>query len=142
MLPTTCSVSPWFGCLATWFSASSMFMVFPPLRACRLRAVARALHPTVLHAPENRYPLFRDMRYCCLCIQPRRRGDGMLASLSGIQSVERQMEFTLLFLAATIAMLAAWLGSRTVALSVFALALIGAIATYLHHATDVLPLSF
>lgn len=52
------------------------------------------------------------------------------------------MEFTVLFLAATVAMLVAWRGSRGLALILFAAALTGSVATYLHHATDVLKLSF
>jgi Family of unknown function (DUF5993) len=52
------------------------------------------------------------------------------------------MEFTALFLAVTVVMLAAWLGSRTLALMLFAATLIACVATYLHHATDALKLSF
>jgi hypothetical protein len=52
------------------------------------------------------------------------------------------MEFTALFLAITVVMLVAWWGSRTLALALFALALVASVATYLHHATDVLKLSF
>jgi uncharacterized protein DUF5993 len=52
------------------------------------------------------------------------------------------MEFTALFLAVTIVMLVAWYGSRTLALLLFAAVLTGSVATYLHHATDVLKLSF
>jgi len=52
------------------------------------------------------------------------------------------MEFTALFLAVTITMLVAWRGPRTIAVALFALTLIAAVATYLHHATDVLKLSF
>ena len=52
------------------------------------------------------------------------------------------MEFTALFLAITIVMLVAWLGSRTLALALFAATLIACVATYLHHATDALKLSF
>jgi Family of unknown function (DUF5993) len=52
------------------------------------------------------------------------------------------MEFTALFLAITVVMLVAWLGSRTVALVLFAATLIASVATYLHHASDVLRLSF
>ena len=50
------------------------------------------------------------------------------------------MEFTALFLAVTVTMLVAWWGSRTLAL--FAVTLVASLATYLHHATDVLKLSF
>jgi hypothetical protein len=52
------------------------------------------------------------------------------------------MEFTALFLAASIVMLVAWRGSRSLALTLFAITLIASIATYLHHATDTLKLSF
>jgi hypothetical protein len=52
------------------------------------------------------------------------------------------MEFTALFLAAAIVMLVAWRGPRTIAIALFAATLIAAVATYLHHATDVLKLSF
>jgi hypothetical protein len=52
------------------------------------------------------------------------------------------MEFTALFLATTITMLVAWRGSRPLALGLFAAALVASLATYLHHATDTLKLSF
>ena len=52
------------------------------------------------------------------------------------------MEFTALFLAVTIVMLIAWRGSRSLAVSLFAVLLIACVATYLHHATDTLKLSF
>lgn len=52
------------------------------------------------------------------------------------------MEFTALFLATCVVMLAAWRGSRPLALGLFAAALIASVATYLHHATDTLKLSF
>ena len=52
------------------------------------------------------------------------------------------MEFTALFLAAAIAMLAAWRGSCPLALGLFAALLVASLATYLHHATDQLKLSF
>ena len=55
---------------------------------------------------------------------------------------EAKMEFTALFLAVVIVMLAAWRGSRTLALGLFAATLIATVATYLHHATDALKLSF
>jgi hypothetical protein len=55
---------------------------------------------------------------------------------------EATMEFTALFLAATIVMLVAWRGPRSLALTLFAFTLIAAVATYLHHATDTLKLSF
>jgi hypothetical protein len=52
------------------------------------------------------------------------------------------MEFSALFLAVTVVMLAAWLGGRTWALALFAVTLAACVATYLHHATDALKLSF
>jgi Family of unknown function (DUF5993) len=52
------------------------------------------------------------------------------------------MEFTLLFLAVAIVMLAAWRGSRPLALGLYAAVMIACVATYLHHATDTLQLSF
>ena len=52
------------------------------------------------------------------------------------------MEFAALFLAVTIVLLVAWLGPRTLALLLFGATLIACVATYLHHATDVLKLSF
>ena len=50
--------------------------------------------------------------------------------------------FTALLLAVTVVMLVAWRGSRTLALALFAATLVASVATYLHHATDVLKLSF
>jgi hypothetical protein len=52
------------------------------------------------------------------------------------------MEFTALFLAVTIVMLAAWRGSRSLAMALLGVVLIASVATYLHHATDALKLSF
>ena len=52
------------------------------------------------------------------------------------------MEFTALFLAVTIMMLVAWFGRRSLALALFAAGMIACVATYLHHATDTLKLSF
>jgi Family of unknown function (DUF5993) len=52
------------------------------------------------------------------------------------------MEFTALFLAITIVMLVAWRGPRSLALTLFGAALLASVATYLHHATDTLTLSF
>jgi hypothetical protein len=52
------------------------------------------------------------------------------------------MEFTLLFLAIFIVMMVAWRGPRPLAMGLFAAVLIACVATYLHHATDVLKLSF
>ena len=52
------------------------------------------------------------------------------------------MIFAAQFLAVTIVMLFAWLGSRKTALAVFAVVLITSVTIYLDHATDVLKLSF
>jgi hypothetical protein len=52
------------------------------------------------------------------------------------------MEFTLLFLADVVVMLVAWRGPRRLAIGLFTAVLIACVATYLHHATDVLKLSF
>jgi hypothetical protein len=52
------------------------------------------------------------------------------------------MEFTALFLAVTIVMLVAWRGPRSLALTLFAVVLLASVATYLHHASDTLKLSF
>jgi hypothetical protein len=52
------------------------------------------------------------------------------------------MEFAALFLGLVVVMAAAWWGSRKLALTLFAIALAASAATYLHHATDVLKLSF
>ena len=52
------------------------------------------------------------------------------------------MEFTALFLAIAIVMLVSWRGSRPLALGLFAVVMIACVATYLHHATDTLKLSF
>jgi hypothetical protein len=51
-------------------------------------------------------------------------------------------EFAALFLAATAVMIAAWWGSRPFALALAGATLVAALATFLHHATDVLKLSF
>jgi predicted exporter len=52
------------------------------------------------------------------------------------------MEFTALFLAVTIVMLVAWRSPRPLALGLYAVVLTACVATYLHHATDTLKLSF
>jgi Family of unknown function (DUF5993) len=52
------------------------------------------------------------------------------------------MEFTVLFLAIAIVMLVAWRGPRPLAMGLFGVVLVACVATYLHHATDVLKLSF
>ena len=56
--------------------------------------------------------------------------------------LERIMEFSALFLAVTIVLLVAWWGPRPLVLALFAVTLIAIIATYLHHASDALKLSF
>jgi hypothetical protein len=53
-----------------------------------------------------------------------------------------KMEFTVLFLAVAIVMVVAWWGRRSLALGMFAVVLLACAATYLHHATDTLKLSF
>ena len=55
---------------------------------------------------------------------------------------DQPMEFTILFLATAIVMLTAWRGPRPLALGLFGAVLIACVATYLHHATDTLKLSF
>lgn len=52
------------------------------------------------------------------------------------------MEFSALFLGIMVVMGVAWWGSRTLALTLFIAVLIASAATYVHHATDVLKLSF
>jgi hypothetical protein len=52
------------------------------------------------------------------------------------------MEFTVLFLATAIVMLVAWRGPRLLALGLFGAVLIACVATFFHHATDTLKLSF
>ena len=52
------------------------------------------------------------------------------------------MEFSALFLAIVVVMLVGWFGSRTLAVILFGAVLVASVATYLHHATDVLKLSF
>jgi hypothetical protein len=52
------------------------------------------------------------------------------------------MEFTALFLAISVVMLVAWRGPRLLALGLYAAVMIACVATYLHHATDTLKLSF
>ena len=52
------------------------------------------------------------------------------------------MELTLLFLSALVVMAVSWWGSRRLALALFSIVLAASVATYLHHATDTLTLSF
>jgi hypothetical protein len=80
--------------------------------------------------------------------QSDRRGtpNARRAPESGIDWAARvpglTMEFTILFLAIAIVMLVAWRGPRRLAMGLFAFVLVACVATYLHHATDVLKLSF
>ena len=70
-----------------------------------------------------------------------RMGESSL-ECGGFLCIRARMEFTALFLGLTAAMLAAWRGSRPLALTLFAVSLAASVATYLHHATDALKLSF
>jgi hypothetical protein len=56
--------------------------------------------------------------------------------------VGKNMEFTVLFLCILVVMAASWWGSRRLALALFSIVLVASVATYLHHATDILNLSF
>jgi general stress protein CsbA len=53
-----------------------------------------------------------------------------------------KMEFTALFLCVLVVMAASWWGSHRLALALFSIVLAASVATYLHHATDTLNLSF
>ena len=57
-------------------------------------------------------------------------------------TIEKKMEFTALFLLVLAAMVVSWWGSHRLALALFSIALVASVATYLHHATDTLNLSF
>lgn len=61
---------------------------------------------------------------------------------AGICIIGTDMEFTALFLAVVLVMFVLWRGLRLLAMGLFAVVLIAAAATFLHHATDVLKLSF
>ena len=52
------------------------------------------------------------------------------------------MEFSALFLGVFFVMAVAWWGPRRMAMALFGLVLLASIATFIHHATDVLNLSF
>jgi hypothetical protein len=52
------------------------------------------------------------------------------------------MIFALAFLMATASMIAAWRGSRPLALVVFSATVAAMLMIFVHHATDILPLSF
>jgi len=61
--------------------------------------------------------------------------------MSSLQS-GKKMEFTVLFLCVLVAMAVSWRGSHRLALALFSIVLVASVATYLHHATDTLILSF
>jgi Family of unknown function (DUF5993) len=52
------------------------------------------------------------------------------------------MEFTLLFLCVLVVMAVSWRGPLRLALALFSIVFVAAVAKYLHHATDTLNLSF
>ena len=52
------------------------------------------------------------------------------------------MEFTVLFLCVLVVMAVSWWASHRLALALFSIVLAACVATYLHHATDTLNLSF
>jgi hypothetical protein len=52
------------------------------------------------------------------------------------------MEFTALFLAIVIVLSVAWRGSRGLAMALFGAVLVASVATFLHHTTEALKLSF
>jgi len=54
----------------------------------------------------------------------------------------KKMEFAVLFLCVLVVMAVSWWGSRRLALALFSIVLVASVATYLHHATDTLNLSF
>jgi general stress protein CsbA len=61
--------------------------------------------------------------------------------MSSLQS-GKNMEFAVLFLCILVVMAASRWGSRRLALALFSIVLVASVATYLHHATDTLNLSF
>jgi len=61
--------------------------------------------------------------------------------VSSLQS-GKKMEFTVLFLCVLVVMAVSWRGSHRLALALFSIVLVASVATYLHHATDTLNLSF
>ncbi|HXL27695.1 MAG TPA: DUF5993 family protein [Bradyrhizobium sp.] len=61
--------------------------------------------------------------------------------MSSLQS-GKKMEFTVLFLCVLVVMAVSWRGSHRLALALFSIVLVASVATYLHHATDTLNLSF
>ena len=52
------------------------------------------------------------------------------------------MEFSALFLGIVVVMASSWWGSRRLALALFSVLLVASVATFFHHATDALKLSF
>jgi hypothetical protein len=52
------------------------------------------------------------------------------------------MEFAALFLLVLAVIAVSWWGSRRLALALFSIALVASMATFLHHTTDTLNLSF
>jgi len=62
--------------------------------------------------------------------------------MADLESRSTPMQSTARYRAPTAALLAAWLGARTLALALFAVTLVACVATYLHHASDLLKLSF
>jgi len=61
--------------------------------------------------------------------------------VSSLQS-GKKMDFTVLFLCVLVVMAVSWRGSHRLALALFSIVLVASVATYLHHATDTLNLSF
>jgi Family of unknown function (DUF5993) len=59
-----------------------------------------------------------------------------------LPAIEEKMEFAILFLCVLVVMAVSWRGSPRLALALFSIVLVASLATYLHHATDTLNLSF
>jgi general stress protein CsbA len=59
-----------------------------------------------------------------------------------LPAIEEKMEFAILFLCVLVVMAVSWRGSHRLALALFSIVLVASLATYLHHATDTLNLSF
>jgi ABC-type proline/glycine betaine transport system permease subunit len=62
--------------------------------------------------------------------------------MASLTTEGEKMEFAALFLSILVVLAITWWGSRQWALALFTIALIASVATYFHHATDVLKLSF
>jgi hypothetical protein len=89
------------------------------------------------------FPVHRRVIGARICDRlPRHSLPSFSLSFSISFFLGRLMEFTFLFLAGAIVMLASWRGSRALALGLYAAVMIACAATYLHHATDTLKLSF